>query len=213
MPFAPMLVTAVLAFGACSDGTSASSGTPAVETTSITYPSSTAEPSTTTTSKASTSTTTTTTMPPAAVAEAAARSAVDSAIGAFRSCLAALPSCDVNSLAETRAGTMLERNTARITEWNAAGYALREGDDFRYVIEQVQLGPELNQATVTVCSSDGSQLVLPGAGPGGADVVIDESYASGRAAWDVRADADGRWRVHAAPAIGPTESRDICPES
>jgi hypothetical protein len=167
----------------------------------------------TTATETSTSTTTTTTTPPAAAAAAAARSAVESAISAFRSCLAALPLCDVNSLAETRAGTMLERNTARITEWNAAGYTLRQGDQFRYVIEEVQLGPEFDQATVTVCSSDGSQLVLPGAGPGGADVVIDDSYVSGRAAWDVRVDADGRWRVQAAPAVGTTESRDICPAS
>lgn len=106
---------------------------------------------------------------------------------------------------------MLERNTARINEWNAAGYALRRADQFRYVIEQVQLAADLKRATVTVCSADGSQLVKPAAGPGGADVIVDGSYTSGRAAWDVRLDPDGVWRPYDSPAVGATESRDVCP--
>jgi hypothetical protein len=106
---------------------------------------------------------------------------------------------------------LLQRNTARINEWNAAGYALRQADQFRYVIEQVQLGPDLKQATVTVCSADGSQLVQPGAGPGDADVVVDGAYTSGREAWDVRLDPDGVWRPYDAPPIGATEARDVCP--
>jgi hypothetical protein len=108
---------------------------------------------------------------------------------------------------------MLERNTERIQEWNTAGYALRGGERFRYVIEAVEVAPDLQHATITVCSADGSQLVLPGAGPGGADVIIDDTYVSGRAAWDVRLDPDGVWRVYGAPTVGPTEERDICPAS
>jgi hypothetical protein len=106
---------------------------------------------------------------------------------------------------------MLQVNTDRIKEWNTAGYALRDGDLFRYVIESVSLSPDLRQATVTVCSADGSKLVLPRAGPGGADVVVDDAYVSGRAAWDMRLDPDGVWRVYAAPTVGPTEARDVCP--
>ena len=136
---------------------------------------------------------------------------MDSAIGAFRACLALLPACDPATLAATRAGTLLDQNTARIKEWDDAGYALRQADQFRYVIEKVELAADLKQATVTVCSADGSQLVKPGAGPGGADVIVDGGFSSGREAWDVRLDPDGQWRPYAAPAVGPTESTDICP--
>jgi hypothetical protein len=114
-------------------------------------------------------------------------------------------------LEATRRGELLRINTERITEWNAAGYAARDRDTARSVIEQVELNADLTQATVTVCSSDGTKLVLPGAGPGGVDVIVDDSYVSGRAEWDVRLDPDDVWRPYAAPASGPTESRDVCP--
>jgi len=66
------------------------------------------------------------------------------------------------------------------------------------------------QATALVCIADGGDLVKPGAGPGGADVIIDDSFTSGRAWWDVRLDPDGKWCACDAPAVGPTESRDVC---
>jgi hypothetical protein len=99
------------------------------------------------------------------------------------------------------------------TNGTAPATALRHGEQFRYIIEHVELTPDLTKATVTVCSADGSQLVQPGAGPGGADVIIDGAYTSGRAAWDMRLDSDGAWRPYDAPAIGATESRDVCPAS
>jgi hypothetical protein len=138
---------------------------------------------------------------------------VDAAIAAFSRCLEQLPACDAAQLEKTRRGELLQLNTARINEWNAAGYAVRDRDKFRYVIEQVELNPTATQATVRVCIADGSKLVRPGAGPGGADVIVDDSYTSGRETWDVRLDSDGVWRAYAAPADGPTESRDVCPPS
>ena len=123
-----------------------------------------------------------------------------------------MPQCDVTSLAATRAGPLLERNKARIQAWNAAGYTVRNRERFRFVIESVTVNAS-DSATAVVCIADGSRLVKPGAGPGGADVVIDETYGSGRETWDIRRDADGRWRVYDAPASGPTESRDVCPAS
>ncbi len=139
------------------------------------------------------------------------REAVDASIEAFSACLLALPSCEVAGLETTRRGDLLAVNVQRITEWNAAGYAVRDRDNFRYVIEQVELNADATQATVLVCIADGSKLVIPGAGPGGVDVVVDDAYVSGRENWDVRLDTDGVWRPYAAPPAGPTEARDVCP--
>lgn len=141
------------------------------------------------------------------------RALIDSAADDFSACLVAMPQCDVASLAATRAGRLLERNKARIAEWNAAGYTVRNRERFRFVIESVTVNTTASSASAVVCIADGSRLVKPGAGPGGADVVIDETYGSGRETWDIRLDADGRWRVYDAPALGPTESRDVCPAS
>ena len=73
---------------------------------------------------------------PAAQAEAAVRAAVDLAQSTFSACLVAMPSCDPSTLAVARAGDLLARNVARINEWNAAGYTVRNRDQFRYVIEE-----------------------------------------------------------------------------
>jgi hypothetical protein len=122
-----------------------------------------------------------------------------------------MPSCDPSTLSVARAGSLLARNVARINEWNSAGYTVRNRDQFRYVVEKVELAPSGAQATALVCIADGSDLVKPGAGPGGADVIIDDSFTSGRESWDMRLDPDGKWRAFDAPAVGPTEATDICP--
>jgi hypothetical protein len=124
-----------------------------------------------------------------------------------------MPSCDPSTLAVARAGDLLSQNTARINEWNADGYTVRDRDKFRYVIENIALQPDLKRATAIVCIADGSKLVKPAAGPGGADVVVDDTYTSDRESWDVRLDADGRWRVYGGAPVGATEAKDICPAS
>ena len=138
---------------------------------------------------------------------------MDLAQETFSACLVAMPSCDPSTLAVARAGELLARNVARINEWNAAGYTVRNRDQFRYVIEEVTVAPTGAQAAALVCIADGSDLVQPAAGPGGADVVIDDSFTSGRESWDMRLDPDGQWRAFDAPAVGPTESTDVCPPS
>jgi hypothetical protein len=193
-----------------SASTSAAPSTGAVTTTEASSQATAAATSTSTTS-APTTQASTTTIAPAVEAEADVRAAVAAAADAFSACLVALPNCDVATLAATRAGDTLAINTQRITEWNAAGYAIRDRDQFRYVIESVELKPDLKSATVMVCYADGSKLVSPGTGPGGADVVIDGTYGSAREAWDMRLDADGAWRMYRGPLVGPKESRDICP--
>jgi hypothetical protein len=148
---------------------------------------------------------------PEAEVEADVRSATVAAIDDFSACLVAMPTCDPSTLASTRADPLLTVNTNRVTEWNAAGYTVVDRDQFRYVIEEIVIADSLDQATVTVCFADGSKLVEPGAGPGGIDVIIDGTFASGREAWDMRLDDDGIWRAHDAPLIGETEDTDVCP--
>jgi hypothetical protein len=165
----------------------------------------------TTTSSTTSSTSTSTTVDPVKQTETDIRAAVRLAQRTFSRCLVTMPNCDPSTLAVARAGDLLDRNVARIEEWNEAGYTVQNRDEFRFVIEEVSIHPSGRQAAVLVCIADGSDLVQPGAGPGGADVIIDDSYTSGRASWDMRLDADGKWRAYDAPAVGPTESSDVCP--
>ncbi|MBU3688424.1 MAG: hypothetical protein B7C54_11855 [Acidimicrobiales bacterium mtb01] len=204
----------LLAIGvvACADGSDSSPSTPSVTAPSIvTTTSSSTSNSTSSITSTSTSTTSTTTSEPPASPEADVRAAIALAQQTFSDCLVAMPRCDPSTLDVARAGALLERNVARVSEWNGAGYTVRNRDQFRYVIEAVTLNPDGRTASATVCIADGSDLVNPGAGPGGADVIIDDSYTSGRSAWDMRLDPDGRWRAYDAPAVGPTESSDVCP--
>jgi hypothetical protein len=153
----------------------------------------------------------TTTPDPPTLAEADVRAAVVSAAAAFDACLRALPNCDVATLTDTRAGTVLAVNSQRITEWNEAGYEVRDRGQSRLVVESVTVDLDAGRATAVVCIADGSKLVQPGAGLGGADVIVDGSFVSGRESWEMRLDPDGRWRLYEAPALGPTEATDICP--
>jgi hypothetical protein len=206
----------LLGVAACSSGgDGGAASTSSVASTTLTSPSTSTVPATTSTStsstSSSTSTSTSTTIDPAAEAEADIRAAIALAEQTFSACLVAMPTCEPSTLAVARAGPLVEQNVARINEWNAAGYTVRNRDRFRYVIEQVSLQPDRTRATALVCIADGSSLVKPGAGPGGADVIIDDTFGSGRSSWDMRLDPDGKWRAYDAPASGPTESTDICP--
>ena len=106
-----------------------------------------------------------------------------------------MPNCDPATLEATRADPLLAVNVSRVIEWNGKGYTVID----------------LRQATVTVCFADGSKLIDPGAGPDGADLIIDDAFVSGREAWDMRLGDDGIWRAQDAPLIGATEVTDVCP--
>jgi hypothetical protein len=194
---------------ACNGGGSSSTSTAssAVSTTTTISTTTTASPSSTTLPPTTFPTSVTTAQ---RNLDAEVRAAVAAAVDAFNVCLLALPKCDVAALAATRAGVVLERNAARATEWNNAGYAVRDRDRFRYVIESVTVDASGMKATAVVCIADGSKLVRPGAAPDGGDVIVDGAYVSGRERWELRLDA-GVWRVYDAPAVGPTEARDVCP--
>ena len=208
------LLLLVLGAVACADSSDSSPSTPS-STDPITVTSSAASSTSTSiitsTTSTSTSTNSTTSSEPPASPEDDIRAAIALAQQTFSDCLVAMPQCDPATLSVARAGPLLERNVARVQEWNADGYTVRNRDQFRFVVERVTLSPDGLTATATVCIADGSDLVHPGAGPGGADVIVDDAYTSGRSAWDMRLDPDGKWRAYDAPAVGPTESSDVCP--
>jgi hypothetical protein len=122
-----------------------------------------------------------------------------------------MPKCDPSTLAVARAGSLLAKNTAKINEWNADGYTVRDREKFRSVVEQVSVDPSMTSASARTCYADGSRLVKPGAGPGGADVVIDDTFGSARDQVTLRLDTDGVWRAYDAQPVGATESTDVCP--
>ena len=190
--------------------TVAPSAPPTNASTVVSTPVTTATP--TSTSTTTTSAPTTTTIDPKVTADAAVKRAIVLAEDTFSACLVALPHCDPQTLAVARTGQLLARNVALINDWNAQGFAVREREKFRYVIESVTLAENsLERATAVVCIADGSIRVRPGAGPGGADVIVDDSFISGRDSLQMRIEADGRWKVYDGPSVGPGEATDICP--
>lgn len=220
---AGFLAVCVLLLAACSSGNDAAPPTTieSVSTASSSSGEETTSLATSTTSIAPTTTATTTTVAPAtsapttldtgAAAEAAVRTAVERAIADFSECLVAMPHCDPAMLAATRTDPMLAINTQRISDWNSSGFTVIDRDQFRYVIESVEVSPDLRQATVMVCFADGSKVISPGAAPDGSDVIIDGTFVSGREAWDMRLGDDGVWRVREGPVVGKTERTDQCP--
>jgi hypothetical protein len=206
-----VVLLALVAVACSAGGGGGASSTSSVSSTTATTASTSTAPATTTSTSSPTSTSTSTTIDPVARAEADIRVAIAVAQQTFSACLVAMPTCDASALVVARAGDLLAQNPAPINEWNAAGYTVRDRDKFRFVVEKISLQPDLRRATVQLCYADGSRLVKPGAGPGGADVIIDDTFGSGREAWDMRLDADGKWRAYAAPAVGPHEASDVCP--
>jgi hypothetical protein len=187
--------------------------TASVPATTSAPPSTAVSTSTTSTPASTTTVTPTTTVDPAVITEGAVREAVALAQSTFSDCLIALPACDPLTLAAARAGALLDRNVTLINEWNSSGYAVRDRDKFRYIVESVSLGADGVTATATVCIADATRLVIPNAAPDGGDVIVDDEYTSGRSAWDMRLDPDGVWRVHDTTPIGAAASEDLCPAS
>jgi hypothetical protein len=111
-----------------------------------------------------------------------------------------------------RGGELLQRNIALINAWNAEGFAIRERNKFRYVVESVDVAESsAKSATVAVCTADGSVRVRPGAAPDGSDVVVNDDFISGRTEWQFRLQDDGVWRAIDTVALGPSERTDVCP--
>ena len=148
--------------------------------------------------------------PPANATEQAVRSAIDKARADGDACMRALPKCDVATLAASRGGVSLENLTKVITQANAEGQVSRNRDRNHYKIESVAIsGPD--RASAVVCNTDGSERVIPGAGPNGIDIIVDDRFVSRRDTYEMQLDADGVWRLYGGGIIGNPSAVDLCP--
>ena len=156
--------------------------------------------------------TTTTTIDPKATAEAAIRADLRAGVSAYKACLMAMPSCDPQSLTKAFSGPALDRNIAIISAGNADGYATRDVDRYRVVVTGIKFadGATPSPASVAVCLADGAQVVRPGAGPGGADVIVNDEVHTELITLDVRLGASGAWLVNDSVSNGPVQQGDQC---
>ena len=151
-----------------------------------------------------------TTVAPGAATDAVVRSALTKALADGDACMRALPKCDVATLAASRGGVSLESLTKVITQYNAAGQISRNRERNHFNIEEVTiLGPD--RASGVVCVTDGSERVLPGAGPKGEDVIVDGLFVSKHEAFEMHLDADRVWRLYDGRIVGNPSGVDLCP--
>ena len=210
----------VLLAGCSSSGPKASPPTTIVSSVASTKASTVAPTPVTTVGSTSTSTTTTTLAPtttsttvdPKATAEAAVRADLQAGVSAYKVCLIAMPSCDPQSLTKAFSGPALDRNIAIIKDGNAHGYATRDVDRYRVVVTGIKFadGAAPSPASVSVCLSDGAQVVRPGAGPDGADVIVNDEVHTELITLDVRLGASGTWLVNDSVSNGPVQQGDQC---
>ena len=185
----------------------ATSSTVPVTTTKVAAP--TAVP-VTTAPAATTTVAAATTVAPAAATEQAVRNAIDKARADGDACMRALPRCDISTLAASRGGVSLESLTKVLTQYNAEGQVSRNRERNHYKIESVTI-QGADRASAVVCNTDGSERVLPGAGPNGVDIIVNDSFLSRRDTYEMQLDADGVWRLYGGSIIGNPSGVDLCP--
>jgi hypothetical protein len=209
---AAVLVAAVLVVAGCSDDAeSAPATTAAVTTTTTAAPPPTS--STTTTTAAPPVETTASTIDPRVQADADVRALIQRDFEILTTCRAAMPNCDTSTFAETRIGIALDALVQRFAERNADGQATRGLDRVVRTIERVELSDDIASAVVVICTDDGAVRYRPGAGPGGADVIVDDGFSSRRDGTLVQRTADGAWRIVDDAEIADFEEnfeRSIC---
>jgi hypothetical protein len=211
------LVLGIVALAACTSSkaspplTTLPPSTIAVATTAVPATTSTAAATTTVAPTAPVTTVAVaTTLDTASATEQVVRTAIDKARADGNACMAALPRCDVATLANSLGGVSLETFTKAVLQYNAAGQISRNRERNHYNIEDIKiLGPD--RAAAVVCNTDGSERVLPGAGPNGEDVIVDGFFVSRRDKYDMRLDADGTWRLYDGQLIGNPSPVDLCP--
>ena len=196
------------ALGASACGGSHRSATP-VTSAQVVIATSTASSSTapttplaaTTTSSAPAPTANTTTAAPAATTtvasadELAVRATWKGWLMAGEACTVDAKNCDRSSLANYMAGAALSNKLKAVDTLSQKGWGVRKGPggiDDRYKVDSVTIAAD--EATVQYCELDEGVTFDPGAGPGGADVIINDAVASHRSGALLTRSA-GVWKV------------------
>ena len=167
-------------------------------------------PATTTTSPATTTVAATPSIAPVTSTEQAVRNAIDKVQTNSNACMTALPRCEVATLAASQGGASLEQRTKLMTQYNVEGQVSRNRDRNHYKIESVTI-QSVDRASAVVCNTDGSERVLPGSGPNGVDIIVDDLFVSRRDTYEMQLDADGVWRLYGGSIIGNPSAVDLCP--
>ena len=169
--------------------------------------------STTSTAPATTTSTTaaptTTTISAATRDELAVRAAWKGWLTVSEACDVDAKGCDRDALAKYMAGTSLSNSLKATDTLISKGWGVREGPggiDDRYKIESVTLTE--GQAIVQYCQFDEGVTFDPGAGPGGADVIINDTVVSRRIR-TVFGLSDGVWKVTGSGGNHQEEGRAL----
>ena len=105
----------------------------------------------------------------------------------WKTCLNALPNCDLDSVVERRSG---EDNTGTFNtaaEYNSFGYTAEEADLVDYRVRSLTIEGEV--ATVAMCIEDGVHLIDD------AGIPVDERFLSSNQTWTFVRDVDGSWQL------------------
>ena len=170
-----------------SSTTSAASTTPLTTTT-------TGPPTAPTTTSTTTATPTTTTTAVSAD-ELSVRAAWHGWLTAGEACTVDAKNCDRNALANYMAGAALSNKLKAVDTLSQKGWGVRKGPggiDDRYKVDSVTIAED--EATVQYCELDEGVTFDPGAGPGGADAIINDAVASHRSGAVLTRSA-GVWKV------------------
>ena len=182
--------------------TASSSATSVAAATTSTAPA-------TTTSTTAAPTTTSTTISAATRDELAVRAAWKGWLTASEACDVDPKGCDRAGLANYIAGTFLSNKLKAVDALIQKGWGVRTGPggiDDRYRIESVTLTP--GQAIVQYCELNEGLVFDPGAGPGGADVIINDAVVSNRSR-AVFTQSSSLWKVTGADGNHQEEGRSL----
>ena len=199
---APAVTGAQVVIVTSTASSSAAPTTPLAATTTSPSPA----PTTSTTTAAPT---TTTTIRAATRDELAVRAAWKGWLAASEACDVDPKGCDRAGLANYMAGSSLTNKLLATDTLISKGWGVREGPggiDDRYKIESVTSTE--GQAIVQYCQFDEGVTVDPGAGPGGADVIINDTVASRRIR-TVFTRPDGVWKVTGSGGNHQEEGRAL----
>ena len=153
--------------------------------------------------------TTTTTISAATRDELAVRAAWKGWLAASEACDVDAKGCDRAALAKYMAGTSLSNSLKATDTLISKGWGVREGPggiDDRYKIESVTLTE--GQSIVQYCQFDEGVTFDPGAGPGGVDVIINDTVVSRRIR-TVFGLSDGVWKVTGSGGNHQEEGRAL----
>jgi hypothetical protein len=140
--------------------------------------------------------------------EEAVQEAYQASFDAWTACVAALPNCDVESLAPFLTGDYLALSTEQAALWNELGQTATGTETRRLAIESVDVDPAGADATVISCEVDAS-IRYSSSGE-----IVNDDYESVRRASVMRL-VEGTWRIAAIENLesGTTPEGDVCADA